>query len=91
MDGNDCHGASCDDHTSSSSWLFGLGPGPPQRFEPTGTDTTYQYVRVDVTWADYWPAWGDYGGSPDLLIGTSGAPGGSHGCLLYTSPSPRDA
>ena len=73
--GNECHrpcsrGASydcCLDHTSSSSWLFGLGPGPPQRFEPTGTDTDYQ-----VVYADRWPQWG----GNDLDIG---APGGSDG------------
>ena len=78
--GNDCNrpcyaGASfdcCDDRTSSSDWLFGLWPGPPQRFEPTGTDTIYQYVD-----ADHWPLWGYLVG--DLRIGNSGAPGGSSG------------
>ena len=80
--GNECHrpcshGASydcCHDHTSSSSWLFGLGPGPPQRFEPTGTDTTYQFVK-----ADEWPRWGPSSGGArddDLAIQT---PGGSFG------------
>ena len=71
--GNDCHrdntdyrGPYCTDHTSSSDWLFGLWPGPPQRFEPTGTGTTYQGVV-----AEWWPVWGN-----DLRIGsTSGAPG----------------
>ena len=48
-----------------------MWPGPPQRFEPTGTD--YQFV-----YTDRWPVWGHYPG--DLAIGdTSGAPGGSHG------------
>ena len=61
----------CHDQTSSSDWLFGLGPGPPQRFEPTGTDTYYQYVG-----ADFWPCWGNGG---NLVIGDSGAPGGSYG------------
>ena len=75
MDGNDCHGASCDDHTSSSSWLFGLGPGPPQRFEPTGTGATYQHVD-----ADWWPKWGANG--LDLTIGSSGAPGGEYGACV---------
>ena len=60
----------CIDRASSSDWLFGLWPGPPQRFEPTGTDTDYQ-----VVYADRWPGWG----GDDLDIGTSGAPGGSHG------------
>ena len=72
--GRSCSGSACpecDDRTSSSDWLFGLWPGPPQRFEPTGTDTTYQYVL-----ADEWPRWGN----ADLAIGfMSGAPGGSHG------------
>ena len=43
----------CYDSASSSDWLFGLWPGPPQRFEPTGTGLghdTYQYVE-----ADEWP------------------------------------
>ena len=78
--GNDCHPNYCSnccyDRASSSSWLFGLWPGPPQRFEPTGTDTAYQNVK-----AHGWPSWG-YGlihgfEHPDLAIGPSGAPGGS--------------
>ena len=76
--GNDCDHRDdghnyCSDRTSSSDWLFGLWPGPPQRFEPTGTDTYYQAVVTDE-----WPQWGQY----DLTIGesrTSGAPGGSAG------------
>ena len=72
VDGNDCYRpTSCWDRASSSDWLFGLWPGPPQRFEPTGANTLYQAV-----YADWWPRWGGY----DLLIGlTSGAPGGVHG------------
>ena len=58
----------CIDRASSSDWLFGLWPGPPQRFEPTGDDTDYQAVR-----ADKWPAWG---GGPDLRIGMRGGAGG---------------
>ena len=75
--GNDCHrddggGPYCIDRASSSDWLFGLWPGPPQRFEPTGDYTTNQWVT-----ADQWPAWGR---GTDLAIGwDSGAPGGSHG------------
>ena len=68
--GNDCNGSYCYDRASSSDWLFGLGPGPPQRFEPTGTD--YQIVL-----ADRWPVWGNNNG--DLSIGGKGAPGGSFG------------
>ena len=56
----------CYDQTSSSNWLFGLWPGPPQRFEPTGADTYYQTVD-----ADRWPVWGTNG--PDLAIGYRGA------------------
>ena len=77
--GNNCYGCThdcdmCNDRASSSDWLFGLWPGPPQRFEPTGANTAYQYV-----WADDWPKWGDYGF--DLAIGdSSGAPGEYGGC-----------
>ena len=75
--GNGCGSGYCRDRASSSDWLFGLWPGPPQRFEPTGTDTAYQQVKVE-----WWPKWGNHG---DLIHGdlniceTSGAPGGSHG------------
>ena len=87
---NPCSGQGCDhcyDYASSSDWLFGLWPGPPQRFEPTGTDTNYQHVDAD------WPNWG-YAGADLAIGGHSGAPGGSAGychqgrtyrCLLYTS------
>ena len=75
--GNSCYrsGGYCYDHTSSSDWLFGVWPGPPQRFEPTGTDTNYQTV-----YAGHWPRWGEsHTGNGDLAIGaTSGAPGVSH-------------
>ena len=72
--GNDCHRNSgfCVDRASSSDWLFGLWPGPPQRFEPIRTDANYQVVN-----ARYWPMWGS--GGSDLTIGGSGAPGGSAG------------
>ena len=94
VDGNDCHrdrpysqgpwqgGPYCYDRASSSDWLFGLWPGPPQRFEATGTDPDYpkQYQWVQ---ADFWPLWG----GNDLSIGDSsvnpggwqGTPGGLHG------------
>ena len=71
--GNDCQSGACIDRASSSDWLFGLWPGPPQRFEPTGTDPDYQ--RVDVDW---WPTWGN-NGVTDLDIGASGAPGREDG------------
>ena len=74
--GNACYRDAgwCSDRTSSSSWLFGLWPGPPQRFQPTGTGTTYQQVG-----ADWWPVWGDSGSFSDLTIGGNGGPGGLHG------------
>ena len=76
--GNECHRdgngycdgtTCCVDRASSSDWLFGLWPGPPRRFEPTGTGTGTGYQCVA---ADMWPNWGNYG---DLIIGGSGAPG----------------
>ena len=71
--GSGCY--ECVDRASSSDWLFGLWPGPPQRFEPTGTDTGYQHVR-----AGWWPQWGT---GLDLAIGRTRAPGGEHGtCQL---------
>ena len=57
----------CNDRASSSDWLFGLWPGPPQRFEPIRTGIYYQNV-----WVGAWPEWGD--GHGDLAIG-GGAPG----------------
>ena len=59
--GNDCDTDTltgeryCTDHASSSDWLFGLWPGPPQRFEPTGTDTTYQFVGAGYLPAPHTP------------------------------------
>ena len=66
----DSTGSYCYDRASSSDWLFGLWPGPPQRFEPTGADTGYQAV-----WADSWPQWLKQGSNADLVIGAIGAPG----------------
>ena len=80
VDGNDCYNegapnAFCYDQTSSSDWLFGLWPGPPQRFQPTGADTTYQSVDPRD-----WPWWGSGSGNyRDLSIGYSGPPGGQDG------------
>ena len=78
---NECHMTTphapnpyCHDRASSSDWLFGLWPGPPQRFEPTGADTRYQNVH-----ADWWPIWGSGSDGSDLTIGHSGAPGGERG------------
>ena len=70
--GNDCRDHAqyryCFDRASSSDWLFGLWPGPPQRFEPTGANTGYQYSNPA-----YWPTWG--GSSDDLCIGGGVEPG----------------
>ena len=76
--GNDCHRGggndNCIDRASSSDWLFGLWPGPPQRFQPTGTHTTYQYVH-----ADHWPMWGNLGVDLTIAAFTTGAPGEQEG------------
>ena len=82
--GNDCRRSSgdgycyitypcCIDRASSSDWLFGLGPDPPQRYEPTGTNTVYQTVLKTG-----WPSWGS---GADLSIGfdSRGLPGGLAG------------
>ena len=66
-------GAGSSDRASSSDWLFGLWPGPPQRFEPLGTEYSNQYQCVG---ADAWPSWGHN----DLSIGASWhEPGGTYG------------
>eukprot|EP01045_Picozoa_sp_COSAG04_P032759 COSAG04_NODE_6527_length_1309_cov_25.861983_2_plen_104_part_00 len=74
---------------SSSDWLFGLWPGPPQRFEPTGrldnvgAGTAYQNVGAG------WPSWGDgavIADSPsadDLAIGGVAGQGGCHQGKMY--------
>ena len=74
---NRCGPDYCADHASSSDWLFGLWPGPPQRFEPVGTKHCYQTAN-----AKKWPQFGT--GWDDLSIGDSGAPGGSYG---YCKPA----
>ena len=51
----------CIDSTSEGNWLFGLEPGPPAKFGPTGTYGDYQRV-----YAGYWQKWGFLG---DLWIG----------------------
>ena len=78
--GNNCRRGYhyCIDQASSSDWLFGLWPGPPQRFEPTGGDASYQIVGGGYDSEYQWPQWGN----SDLDIGGSGAPGtgGYAGC-----------
>ena len=77
--GNDCHRNDypprCYDRTSSSDWLFGLWPGPPQRFDPSGADTDYQTTNLD-----YWPMWGGAKlKNLSLAIGYKGTIGGGQG------------
>ena len=69
--GNDCHrdDGYCIDRASSSDWLFGLWPGPPQRFEPTGTDTYYYQWIV----AGRWPGWSSRYTCRSSTSGASGA------------------
>ena len=82
MDGNLCNrGPSengvCQDKASSSDWLFGLSPGPPEHFESTGSSTLTRYQNV---WESRWPQWGEGGGGwGDLYIGQS-SPGESGQC-----------
>jgi hypothetical protein len=47
----------CYDVTSSANWLFGLWPGPAERFDPQGTRVQYQNVVSNGTGS---PAWGCY-------------------------------
>ena len=81
VQGNICNSNSsylCKDRTASSDYLYRLSPGEPERYEPTGRNTNYQFVQ-----AHHWPWWGgddDLRNGYDLAIGqTSGAPGGSSG------------
>jgi hypothetical protein len=55
------------DTTASGDFIFGLAPQAPARFNPTGSDTNYQY-----TVSDSWPGWGHYGS--DLQIGRNEGP-----------------
>jgi hypothetical protein len=75
---NDCPSdhSYCADQTASQDFLFGLwmpgreGGAGPQRYLPTGVDTTYQRVT-----SDRWPGWG----RGDLTMGTRGPVGGTDG------------
>eukprot|EP01045_Picozoa_sp_COSAG04_P018756 COSAG04_NODE_1760_length_5665_cov_4.392203_3_plen_659_part_00 len=73
--GNTCGEAQqtsyCLDHTSSSNFVFGLWPGPPERFDPTGhydPNGGPQYQQVFE--GSFWPRWGA-GAEADLNIGDS--------------------
>ena len=71
VEGNTCYGTSCIDRTASSDYLYRLSPGDPERYEPTGSDTKYQYASPT-----FWPT---FGSGYDLWIGANGPPG-TDGC-----------
>ena len=56
---------------TSACFIFRLGPGEPERFAPTGTDTGYQSVSRYL-----WPSWG----YRDLYMGSTGPPGANGFC-----------
>eukprot|EP01049_Picozoa_sp_SAG25_P021499 SAG25_NODE_8010_length_446_cov_0.495677_1_plen_90_part_01 len=59
VQGNTCQSTTCDDHTSSSDYLYRLSPGEPERYEtiPGG------YTEYQDAGPTYWP-W--FGGNGDL-------------------------
>ena len=52
--------------TATTNFIFGLGPGSPERFDTNGADTQYQ-----ASMPDYWPTWGSEP-NHDLKMGQSG-------------------
>ena len=87
VQGNTCGSTACDDHTSSSDYLYRLSPGEPERYETIpGGDAGYQQASPT-----YWPAFGS--GADELRIGYDGPPGGTHGCCDqgYTYRGSHDA
>ena len=48
------NGGYCYDRTASSDYLYRLSPGDPERYEPTGGDTSYQ-----IAGPTYWPSFGN--------------------------------
>ena len=86
-DWDTCSGTGCDvcidQTTASSDWLFGLGPGPPQRFQPNGDDTDWVDAYQTV-WADDWPFWGN----GDLDIGDGRHPVGQYGTCMPWGEGP---
>ena len=68
--------------TTDADSVFGLWPGPPAKFGPTGKYTAYQYAAPV-----YWPMWGNAG---DQEMGASGPPGHNGHCTqgtTYGSPN----
>eukprot|EP01046_Picozoa_sp_COSAG06_P012223 COSAG06_NODE_711_length_12877_cov_16.318281_12_plen_148_part_00 len=73
VQGNTCYSIACDDHTSSSDYLYRLSPGEPERYETIpGGNTRYQQAAPTL-----WPVFGDWG---DLVIGSYGPPGANGFC-----------
>ena len=67
---------SCYNQTADADFIFGLWPGPPAKFGPTGADTRYQFIDPSS-----WPKWGNGGGgSSDLSMGGGGPPGVQAAC-----------
>ena len=66
---------------TSACFIFGLGPGKPQRFSPNGKNTNFQR-------AFSWPHWGDGNASrADLSMGSNGPPGTDGHCDQGTTYS----
>jgi len=57
---------------TKACFIFGLGPGKPERFGPIGNHQEFQSLNPD-----YWPAWGRSG---DLFMGVGGPPGSGGYC-----------
>ena len=70
VQGNNCLSSFCEDHTSSSDYLYRLSPGEPERYETTGDNAWYQYV-----YPTRWPIFG----YDDLTIGAYNGPPGTDG------------
>ena len=79
VNGGDQPGNYCNERTASGNFIFGLEPGSPERFDPTGVDTNYQR-----TGPSYWPVWGLHGALSsgyngyDLSMGTGNGPPGTN-------------
>ena len=58
----------CFDRTSSSDYLYRLGPGEPERYVPTGRDNYFQTSSM------YWPAFGSNGGDELSIFGGGTVP-----------------
>ena len=61
----------CDDHASSSNYLYRLSPGEPERYEPIPGGPAY--------YQDAYPNWWPQFGGNDLAIGANDGPPGTNG------------